>query len=62
MTDHADRLRRTLAAIDEANGANPNVVDSEGRAAELLYGERMSAALVIRLEGIDLRSRIARGS
>ena len=36
-----------LAAIDAANSADPTLVQAEGRLvpAELLYGERMSAAL-----------------
>jgi hypothetical protein len=47
MTDRADRLRRTLDAIDAANGADPTVLELDGRrvAAERLYGERMSATL-----------------
>ena len=41
------RLAMVLAAIDAANAADPNRVmaDGEERAAERLYGERMSAAL-----------------
>ncbi|MGC1488241.1 MAG: DUF4202 family protein, partial [Albidovulum sp.] len=37
------RLTDTLAAIDAANFADPDI--SEGRPAALLYGERMSAEL-----------------
>jgi hypothetical protein len=40
-------VSRVLAAIDAANSADPTLVQAEGRLvpAELLYGERMSAAL-----------------
>ncbi len=42
-----DRLAQVLAAIDAANAQDPNSIEVEGqpRPAELVYGERMSAAL-----------------
>ncbi len=42
-----DRITRVMAAIDLANGEDPNklVIDGEERPAELVYGERMSEAL-----------------
>jgi hypothetical protein len=45
------RYDKAVARIDEANAADPNLVIVEGvaRAAELVYGERMSAVLA-RLE------------
>ncbi|MEZ5912370.1 MAG: DUF4202 domain-containing protein [Paracoccaceae bacterium] len=43
MNGTNDRLARTLALIDAANGADPKSED--GRPAALLYGERMSAEL-----------------
>jgi hypothetical protein len=41
------RFEGVIAAIDAANGRDPKTVDIDGRAvpAELLYGQRMSAAL-----------------
>jgi len=47
MTDHDRRFGNVIAAIDDANARDPNVVQIDGRAvpAELLYGQRMSAAL-----------------
>lgn len=43
----SDRLDRTFAAIDAANGQDPTHIDVSGvkRPAELAYGERMSAWL-----------------
>jgi len=42
-----DQLQKALAGIDAANAKDPNLieVDGERRPAELVYGERMSAAL-----------------
>ncbi len=42
-----DRLQHVVQLIDQANARDPNTVDDNGRArpAELVYGERMSAAL-----------------
>src|SRR5215470_5986593 len=47
MTDHDRRFGDVIAAIDNANACDPNVVQIDGRAvpAELLYGQRMSDAL-----------------
>ena len=47
MTDYDRRFGNVIAAIDDANACDPNVVQIDGRAvpAELLYGQRMSAAL-----------------
>ena len=47
MTDHDSRFGDVIAAIDSANACDPHVVQVDGRAvpAELLYGQRMSAAL-----------------
>jgi hypothetical protein len=47
MTDDDRRFGNVIAAIDGANARDPNVVQIDGRAvpAELLYGQRMSAAL-----------------
>src|SRR5262245_33239278 len=41
------RLEDVIAAIDAANGRDPNTIEAEGRSepAELVYGWRMSAAL-----------------
>ena len=47
MTDHDRRFCDVIAAIDNANACDPNVVQIGDRAvpAELLYGQRMSDAL-----------------
>jgi uncharacterized protein DUF4202 len=47
MTDHDSRFAAVIAAIDDANARDPNVVQIDGRAApaELLYGQRMSETL-----------------
>jgi hypothetical protein len=47
MTDPRPRFDSVIAAIDDANARDPKTVDIDGRAvpAELLYGQRMSAAL-----------------
>jgi hypothetical protein len=44
MTSPSERFARTLAAIDAANAADPGSED--GKPNALLYGQRMSAALV----------------
>ncbi len=43
----SERIASVMAAIDRANGEDPNriVVDGAERPAELVYGERMSEAL-----------------
>src|SRR5262249_22997849 len=47
MSNHGKRFDDVIAAIDDANARDPNIVEIEGRAvpAELLYGRRMSDAL-----------------
>jgi hypothetical protein len=47
MNDHGPSFDAVIAAIDDANARDPRTVDLDGCAvpAELLYGERMSAAL-----------------
>ena len=44
MSSPAERFAQTLAAIDAANARDPELEDGKPRA--LLYGQRMSAALV----------------
>lgn len=48
MTDPDKRFGEVIAAIDNANSRDPNVVQIDGRTvpAELLYGQRMSDTLV----------------
>ena len=45
MTEPSQRLEAALAAFDEANAADPNIVEAEGREwpKELLYARQMSA-------------------
>ncbi len=47
MTTSPDKLARVLQLIDAANAQDPNSIDDGGRKrpAELVYGERMTAAL-----------------
>ena len=47
MSDGGPRFDGVIAAIDAANARDPKTVEIDGRAvpAELLYGQRMSAAL-----------------
>jgi hypothetical protein len=47
MTNHDRRFAAVIAAIDDANARDPNVVQIDGRAvpSELLYGQRMSDTL-----------------
>jgi hypothetical protein len=47
MTDRGPRFDSVIAAIDDANARDPKIVEIGGRTvpAELLYGQRMSAAL-----------------
>ena len=47
MSEYGPRFDGVIAAIDDANARDPKTVDVDGRAvpAELLYGQRMSAAL-----------------
>jgi hypothetical protein len=47
MGEDGTRLRDVIAAIDAANGRDPNTIEIEGRTepAELIYGRRMSATL-----------------
>jgi Domain of unknown function (DUF4202) len=47
MSDNNQRFDRIIAAIDDANGRDPNIARIDGRAvpAELLYGRRMSDTL-----------------
>jgi hypothetical protein len=47
MTDRGPRFDGVIAAIDDANARDPKIVETGGCAvpAELLYGQRMSAAL-----------------
>jgi hypothetical protein len=47
MSGPGQRFDGVIAAIDDANARDPKTVDTDGRAtpAELLYGQRMSAAL-----------------
>jgi len=47
MTNHDERFGDVIAAIDNANARDPNVVQIADRTvpAELLYGQRMSDAL-----------------
>ena len=47
MGEDGTRLKDVIAAIDAANGRDPNGIEVEGRdePAELVYGRRMSAAL-----------------
>jgi hypothetical protein len=47
MPSSASRYDAVIAAIDDANAADPNVLDVEGHPepAERLYGRRMSATL-----------------
>ncbi len=54
------RLDRVLALIDAANARDPNV--AEGQPAELIYGQRMSAALAsFRPEASETLQIAARG-
>lgn len=52
------RLAAVLAAIDAANAADPHR-DADGRAVELVYGERMSAELARLVPGASEALRIA---
>jgi hypothetical protein len=47
MLTSSSRYDAVIVAIDAANAADPNIIESEGQAepAELLYGRRMSATL-----------------
>jgi hypothetical protein len=47
MTRHRMRFDDVIAAIDDAHGRDPKIVEIDGRRvpAELLYGQRMSDAL-----------------
>lgn len=47
MSEDSPRFEGVIAAIDAANASDPKTVEIDGRAvpAELLYGQRMSAAL-----------------
>jgi hypothetical protein len=47
MSGYGPRFDGVIAAIDDANARDPKAVEIDGRAlpAELLYGQRMSAAL-----------------
>jgi hypothetical protein len=47
MSEYGPRFDGVIAAIDDANARDPKTVDVDGRAmpAELLYGQRMSAAI-----------------
>jgi hypothetical protein len=47
MGGHGPRFESVIAAIDDANARDPRTADVDGRAVpvELLYGQRMSAAL-----------------
>ncbi len=47
MSNPGPRFDGVIAAIDDANARDPKTVGIDGRAvpAELLYGQRMSAAL-----------------
>jgi hypothetical protein len=49
MRNLGTRFDGVIAAIDAANGRDPKTADIDGRAvpAELLYGQRMSAALAM---------------
>jgi hypothetical protein len=47
MLTSSSRYDAVIVAIDAANAADPNIIESEGQAepAELVYGRRMSATL-----------------
>jgi Domain of unknown function (DUF4202) len=47
MREDAERFAEVVAAIDAANARDPNGIEVDGRrvAAELVYGQRMSATL-----------------
>jgi Domain of unknown function (DUF4202) len=47
MLISSSRYGAVIAAIDTANAADPNIIETEGQAepAELVYGRRMSATL-----------------
>jgi hypothetical protein len=47
MSEYGPRFDGVIAAIDDATARDPKTVDVDGRAmpAELLYGQRMSAAI-----------------
>jgi hypothetical protein len=47
MGEDGERFAEVVAAIDAANAGDPNAVEVDGRhvAAELVYGQRMSATL-----------------
>jgi hypothetical protein len=64
MSDPGPRFEGVIAAIDAANARDPKTVDVDGRAvpAELLYGQRMSAALATMApEASELLRIAARG-
>jgi uncharacterized protein DUF4202 len=47
MREDGERFAEVVAAIDAANARDPNAIEVDGRrvAAELVYGQRMSATL-----------------
>jgi uncharacterized protein DUF4202 len=47
MSEDGERFAEVVAAIDAANAHDPNAIEVDGRriAAELVYGQRMSATL-----------------
>jgi len=61
MTDHDRRFGDVIAAIDNANACDPNVVQIDGRAvpAGLLYGQRMSETLTRMAPDASEQLRIA---
>ena len=61
MTDHDRRFGDVIAAIDNANACDPNVVQIDGRAvpAGLLYGQRMSETLARMAPDASEQLRIA---
>jgi hypothetical protein len=61
MTDHDRRFGDVIAAIDNANACDPNVVQIDGRAvpAGLLYGQRMSDTLARMAPDASEQLRIA---
>jgi hypothetical protein len=61
MTDHDKRFGDVIAAIDNANACDPNVVQVDGRVvpAGLLYGQRMSDTLARMAPGASEHLQIA---
>jgi len=61
MTDNSARFDQVIAAIDAANGGDPNRIELDGAAApaELVYGRRMSETLASMAPAASEHLRIA---